>query len=170
MAESDTARRPAPVPARAGGRRAGVLSVDRRRLIGWAVVMPLIGGLVVFAVYPFIYLIFLSFSESNLGTLFRGWVGVENYTDSIGQAKFTSSLLRSIIFALMTTAGSVVLGVAVALLLDRAVKGRQILRTLILLPLMTPPITVAVMWQLLLMPKGAGSTASSWTWRSSASR
>jgi len=34
------------------------------------------------------------------------------------------------------------------------VKGRQILRTLILLPLMTPPITVAVMWQLLLMPKG----------------
>ena len=33
-------------------------------------------------------------------------------------------------------------------------KGGQILRTLILLPLMTPPITVAVMWQLLLMPKG----------------
>ena len=54
----------------------------------------------------------------------------------------------------MTTLVSVVLGVVVALLLDRAVKGGQILRTLILLPLMTPPITVAVMWQLLLMPKG----------------
>ncbi|MGF1624822.1 MAG: carbohydrate ABC transporter permease, partial [Alphaproteobacteria bacterium] len=37
---------------------------------------------------------------------------------------------------------------------DRAVKGRSLLRTLILLPLMTPPVTVAVMWQLLLMPAG----------------
>ena len=30
------------------GRRPGLLSLDRRRLIGWAVVMPLIGGLIVF--------------------------------------------------------------------------------------------------------------------------
>ena len=154
MAELDTAPQRTREGPQAGGRRAGAPALDRRRLIGWAVVMPLIGGLIVFAVYPFIYLIFLSFSESNLGTLFRGWVGVENYSDAIGQSKFTSSLLRSAIFALMTTAASCVLGVGVALLIDRAVKGRQILRTLILLPLMTPPITVAVMWQLLLMPKG----------------
>ena len=154
MADLDTApqrTRQGPPTSR---RWPGTGGIDRRRLIGWAVVMPLIGGLIVFAVYPFIYLIFLSFSDSNLGTLFRGWVGVEHYTDSINQAKFTSSLLRSIIFALMTTLASVILGVCVALLIDRAVKGRQILRTLILLPLMTPPITVAVMWQLLLMPKG----------------
>ncbi|MCY4405006.1 MAG: hypothetical protein OXC15_01450, partial [Rhodospirillaceae bacterium] len=116
----------------AGGRWARALTLDRRKMIGWAVVMPLIGGLIVFAVYPFIYLIFLSFSDSNLGTLFRGWVGGEHYTDAIGQAKFTSSLLRSAIFALMTTLASVILGVCVALLIDRAVKGRQILRTLIL--------------------------------------
>ena len=154
MAEPDTAPQRTLEGSHAAGRRARPYSLDRRRLIGWAVVMPLVGGLIVFAVYPFIYLIFLSFSDSNLGTLFRGWVGVEHYTDSIGQAKFTSSLVRSIVFALMTTAVSVVLGVVVALLLDRAVKGGQILRTLILLPLMTPPITVAVMWQLLLMPKG----------------
>ena len=154
MAESHTAPHHARAGPQASRRWAGTLTLDRRRLIGWAVVMPLIGGLIVFAVYPFIYLIFLSFSDSNLGTLFRGWVGVENYTDAIGQAKFTKSLLRSAIFALMTTLVSVVLGVVVALLLDRAVKGGQILRTLILLPLMTPPITVAVMWQLLLMPKG----------------
>ena len=107
MAELDTASRRTLEGSQAAGRWGGLLSLDRRKLIGWAVVMPLIGGLIVFAVYPLIYLIFLSFSDSNLGTLFRGWVGVENYTDAIGQAKFTKSLLRSIIFALMTTAGFV---------------------------------------------------------------
>ena len=108
MADLDTApqhTRQGPPTSR---RWPGTGGIDRRRLIGWAVVMPLIGGLIVFAVYPFIYLIFLSFSDSNLGTLFRGWVGVEHYTDSINQAKFTTSLLRSIIFALMTTLASVI--------------------------------------------------------------
>ena len=95
MAELDTASQRTLERSQAAGRRATTFALDRRRLIGWAVVMPLIGGLIVFAVYPFIYLIFLSFSDSNLGTLFRGWVGVENYTDAIGQSKFTRSLLRS---------------------------------------------------------------------------
>ena len=144
--------------ARAGSqerrRRAGAPSLDRRKLLAWAVAMPLICGLIVFAVYPLIYLVLLSFSDSSLGTPFRGWLGFENYGDSIGDSKFTASLLRSAVFALMTTLASLVLGVGVALLIDRAARGRQMLCTLVLLPLMTPPITVAVMWQLLLMPKG----------------
>ncbi len=116
--------------------------------------VPLIAGLCVFAVYPLVYLILLSFSESNLGTPFRGWVGWENYGDAINEAKFTASLARSTFFALLTTAVSIVLGIGVAYLVDKAVRARQVLRTLILLPLMTPPVTVAIMWQLLLMPKG----------------
>lgn len=116
--------------------------------------IPLIAGLGIFAVYPFIYLVLLSFSESNLGTPFRGWVGWDNYGDAFHEAKFTASLARSIFFALLTTAVSIVFGIGVAYLVDKAVRARQVLRTLILLPLMTPPVTVAIMWQLLLMPKG----------------
>lgn len=128
--------------------------LDRRRLVIWSLVAPLVLGLVVFAVYPFVYLVLLSFSQSNLGTLFRAWVGLENYADAIGNAKFTASLWRSSLFALVTTAVTIVLGMGVALLLDTAVRGRHLLRTLMLLPLLTPPITVGVMWQLLLMPTG----------------
>ncbi len=127
---------------------------DRRRLALWGLIAPLVLGLVVFAVYPFVYLVLLSFSKSNLGTLFQDWIGWANYADAVGDAKFTSSLFRSTVFALVTTVVTLVLGMAVALLLDTAVRGRQVLRTLMLLPLLTPPVTVAVMWQLLLMPKG----------------
>lgn len=126
----------------------------RPRFIAWAVTAPLLIGLIVFAVYPLIYLLLLSFSESNLGQPFRAWVGWENYQDALGEAKFTASLARSAFYALATTAAALLGGVLVAYLMDKAVRGRQLLRTLILLPLLTPPVTVAVMWQLLLMPKG----------------
>ncbi len=116
--------------------------------------MPMIVGIVVFAFYPFVYLILLSFSESNLGRTFQEWVGWENFSESLANTKFTGSVLRSVGFAFATTAIAMIVGVAVALLLDKAVRARDLIRTLMLLPLLTPPVTVAVMWQLILMPQG----------------
>ncbi|MGF1473988.1 MAG: carbohydrate ABC transporter permease [Geminicoccaceae bacterium] len=124
------------------------------RLLAWAIATPLLLGIIVFALYPFVYLILLSISDSNLGQVFREWVGGDNYADALTDDKYTASIGRSVGFALFTTALAMVLGLAVALLLDQAVRARNLLRTLILLPLLTPPVTVAVMWQLLLTPHG----------------
>jgi multiple sugar transport system permease protein len=115
---------------------------------------PLIVGLGVFAIYPFIYLLGLAFTESNLIEPFQKWVGTENFQDALGDPRFVGSLGRSVLLAFLSTATAMVLGVAVALLLDKAVKARDLIRTLILLPLLTPPVTAAIMWQLLLMPQG----------------
>lgn len=127
---------------------------DRRRLVAWAVALPLLLGLLVFAVYPFVYLLALAASQSNLGSPFRAWVGWKNVANAVGDAKFTAALVRSVAYALVTTAAALLLGLGVALLLDRAVRARALLRTLMLLPLLTPPVTVGIVWQLLLMPKG----------------
>ncbi|MFO1070537.1 MAG: sugar ABC transporter permease [Geminicoccaceae bacterium] len=127
---------------------------DRRRLVAWAFALPLLVGLIAFAVYPTVYLLFLSFSQSTLGAPFKAWVGWKNYATSLTDTKFTDSLWRSVGLALLTTGLAVGLGLAVALLLDAAVRARALLRTLILLPLLTPPVTVGIVWQLMLMPKG----------------
>ena len=58
-----------------------------RRFVAWGMVVPLVAGLTVFTVYPFIYLALLSFSDSNLGSPFRGWVGFEHYGDAFGEAR-----------------------------------------------------------------------------------
>lgn len=157
-------------PARAPRRnRTGVIKpgISGRHIVAWAVVAPMVVGLIAFAVYPFFYLIILSlldanlaapflfdFSEKSMGYIAKNFAGLENFGDSLGDDKFTGSLWRSVVYALATTAGALVLGIAVAMLVDKAVRGRDLLRTLILLPLMTPPVTIAVMWQLLLMPAG----------------
>lgn len=125
-----------------------------RRRIAWLMALPMVIGIIVFAVYPFVYLVLLSFSESNLGRAFQDWVGWSNYADTISNTKFTSSVARSVGFSFAATTAAMCVGVGVALLLDMAVRARDLIRTLILLPLLTPPVTVAVMWQLILMPQG----------------
>jgi multiple sugar transport system permease protein len=132
----------------------GKAAYDRRRLVAWAFALPLLLGLLLFAVYPFVYLILLAFSQSNLARAFRAWVGWKNFASALADERYTASLGRSVLYALMTTAGAMLLGLGAALLLDRAVKARQLLRTLMLLPLLTPPVTVGIIWQLVLMPKG----------------
>lgn len=124
------------------------------RLGPWALAAPTVLSVLVFAVYPLVYLVLLALSESNLGQPFRAWVGMQNITDALGDALVRDSLVHGAVFAVATTVLSVLLGVAIALLLDSSVRDGRVLRTLLLLPLMTPPITVAVAWRLLFEPSG----------------
>jgi multiple sugar transport system permease protein len=111
-------------------------------------------GLLLFALYPFIYLIALSFSKSLLGQTFQEWIGFSNFRTAFRDSVFTDSLIRSIVFAIPVSLIELVLGVGIAILLQGAVRGGHVVRTLILLPLMTPPIMVATAWKLIFNPTG----------------
>lgn len=126
----------------------------RRELTPRLLVLPMVLGLAVFALYPFVYLIALSISESLLGQTFQQWVGLDNFRTAFRDDVFTGSLVRSILFAFPVSLIELVLGVGIALLLQGAVRGGHIIRTLILLPLMTPPIIVATAWKLIYNPTG----------------
>lgn len=139
------------VIAKKRGRGGGVL---RDRLAPRLLVVPLVVALLVFAVYPAAYLLALSLSESILGQPFRSWVGLENFVRAAGDSVVLSSLGRSVLFAVPVSLLQMVFGVAVALLLDASVRRGDLVRALILLPLMTPPVMAAVVWRLLLAPVG----------------
>ena len=115
---------------------------------------PLVLGLTIFAIYPFVFLLFLSFSDSTLATQFRGWVGWDNFIWSLEGTDFASSTMRTIIFAVLVSALQLCLGFAVAWLLYTSFQQKKFVRALILLPLMTPPVAVGVTWKLLLSSNG----------------
>jgi multiple sugar transport system permease protein len=125
-----------------------------QRYVPALLVSPMVLGLLVFAVYPLIYLLILSSSESLLGKPFQAWIGLENYRAAFADQTFLASLIRSIAFALPVTVAELILGLAIAVLLQHTIRGGHIVRTLILLPLMTPPVMVAVAWKLILSPVG----------------
>jgi len=128
--------------------------IHNRRLIAWLFVLPMVLGLLAFALYPFLYLIVLSASESQLGDPFQEWIGLENYSTALKDAVFIDSLRRSVVFAIPVSMIELLAGVVIALLVNGSLRGGHIIRTLILLPLITPPIMVATAWKLIFNPTG----------------
>ncbi len=127
-----------------------------RQRAAFILLVPLVVGLVVFAIYPAIYLVALSLTKSTLGQPFKSWVWGSNYLWAGGGdgGVFLTSLLRSAVFALTVTGLELVAGTALALLLLKPRRGDSLIRGSILLPLMTPPVLVGTAWKLMLAPAG----------------
>jgi multiple sugar transport system permease protein len=104
-------------------------------------------------VYPAAYLALTSISKSTMGRSFISWVGLNNFGLAL-QSDFAWSLMRTALFAVPTSLVQLILGVGIAVLLNSNTRFRSFARTLLLLPLMSPPVMVGVAWKVMLHPTG----------------
>jgi multiple sugar transport system permease protein len=141
-------QRPA-APARRG---------DAGRRVPWWLAVPAAVSLAVTGAYPAVAGIALAFTDSSLARPLREVVGYQNFLAAAESVAFAGSLLRSALFAALATAIAVLAGVAGALALHA--RGGQFgsLGAVLLLPMVTPPVSVGVAWKLLLAPVGGGLT------------
>ena len=109
--------------------------------------------------FPFAYTVALSLTQSTLGEPFAHWAGLDNFSTTLTTQAFTGSLVRTIVFAVSTAVLEIVLGILIALVLQARGAGLGVIGTILLLPMVTPPIMVGVAWQMLLAPAGGGLTA-----------
>lgn len=119
-----------------------------------AFVTPGVLSLLVLGAYPLVYIALAAFSESSLGKPFQAWVGTANFAEALTNSDVTASLVRNVGYALGVGIASTVLGVATAVALFRAARAGSLVRTLLLLPLITPPVVVGVLWKLIFNPSG----------------
>jgi multiple sugar transport system permease protein len=124
-----------------------------RRRAGALLLLPLIFSVLFFAAYPAAYLALTSISKSTMGRPFISWVGLNNFV-SAWQSDFLWSLMRTVLFAIPTSLVQLAVGIAIAVLLNAKVRFRTLSRTLLLLPLMSPPVMVGVAWKVMLHPTG----------------
>jgi len=103
-------------------------------------------------IYPLIYSISRSFTDFNLGISEINFVGIRNYIKAFEDIRFLQSLRTTIIFSIGTTIGGLVLGYGTALLLQHNLMGRKVLTVLLIVPMMTTPIVVGIIWMLLFQP------------------
>src|SRR2546425_1567106 len=78
------------------------------------------------------------------------WVGLGNYLEILRDEEFWDSLWKGTVYAVSTTALQLVLGVAMALVLHQAFRGRTAVRALVLFPYMIPTIVAVIVWRWLL--------------------
>lgn len=118
----------------------------------WAMALPTIIILLIFSLYPFFYMLHMSFTRSSLGRPFQGWVDLQNYRNALADQVFTNSIVNTLIFGFTVTIAEVIIGFMLALFFYRSVSAGRYLRTLALLPFIAPPVAVAMIWRLIYNP------------------
>lgn len=117
-------------------------------------IAPVVLALAVTTLYPTVFLLGLAFSKSTLGKPFRGFVGIKHFATALQDPVFLSAIGRSVAYAFSTSLLQLAFGFLIALLFTSLLKGGRFLMSLVLLPLMTPPVMVGIAWKLIFAPAG----------------
>ena len=115
-------------------------------------VMPLIIFLVSMVAFPLIYTVYLSFTDWTMGTAAPKVVGFSNYKDILTDRRFWAATKNTLVIAFGSVIVETILGIALALLLNRKFKGENLVKTLFLLPMVATPIAIGMVWQLIYEP------------------
>lgn len=114
---------------------------------------PAIIVTIALVVIPTCYAIWISLTDWNLTSgKSRSFIGIQNYVDLFYDTRFWSSMARTLVFAISTLALNVVLGFALALLLNRRLPGKALFRTLLIVPQVVTPVVVGLTWRFMYDP------------------
>lgn len=123
---------------------------DRRKNFSIFMLPSLVVMALVLAV-PMFYSLTTSFFDTNLKTKGLGsFVGLDNYIRVLQDKYFIDSALTTVIFTVGVVFFEFILGLAIALLLNNEIKGKNIFFSIIIVPMMITPIAVGLTWRLLL--------------------
>jgi multiple sugar transport system permease protein len=119
----------------------------REQRIGWWLIVPALLVLLLVFAYPIGRAFWLSLFEQNLGTeLTAQFNGLGNYARLLGDGRFWRSLWNTSIFTVVSIVLELVLGMAIALVLDKNFRGRGLVRTAALIPWALPTAVMGLAW------------------------
>lgn len=126
----------------------GFLESDDASLL---LVLPGLFAFMAFMFFPIAYLVYLSVTNADAANLFQGKeiiVGFANYGQVLSSPRFWDSMFSTWLFVVTSVVLKVCLGLGVALVLTSPwVKGKRVLRSLIIIPMATPSIFEVTVWR-----------------------
>jgi len=116
-----------------------------RKGIGWFIPsLVLIGGVLL---YPALRTFALSFYHMDLATSFHAeFAGLSNFARLFSDSRFHGSLRMTALFTATTVAIEFAAGLALALCMDKWMRGQDVVRTILLIPWTLPTAVIAVLW------------------------
>ena len=125
------------------------------RLTPYMFLAPAAAVMVIALLYPIGYMVYASFLDWNPSQRIgeADFIGLRNYVNLWNSDSFWESFWVTIRFAGLVVTIEMVIGVGLALLLDRQLRGMAALRTIFILPMMIAPIVVGLMWRYMYHPQ-----------------
>ncbi|WP_246093942.1 MULTISPECIES: carbohydrate ABC transporter permease [Mesorhizobium] len=131
----------------------GLAARGREWRTGWAFALP---GLLLLAIvmgFPLAYACILSISSMTLiKPQLLPLVGFKNFASMIGDSLFWNALWLTVRYSAVTVVGEFVIGLGIALMLNRTVRMKPVYFAVLTIPMAMSPISVALIWRMLLQP------------------
>ena len=116
----------------------------KHNMIGFLFVLPAIIFIVLFVIYPVAYNVWLSFTNSILTKNTYRFIGLQNYEKMFTNRLFGKYFWNTCVWTFWSVLGQIVLGLGIALLISKPMKGGTLLRSFLLIPYVVPAITLAL--------------------------
>lgn len=136
-----------------GRRRRRRTLASRNRFAGWGFAAPGLVLLLLVVVVPLVLAVLLAFSSYTfLHTNLTPFTGLTNIMESVRDPYFWHSLWLTVGYSGVTVTGEIVLGMAIALLLNQHLRWKGIYYAILTIPMAMSPVSVALIWHMLLQP------------------
>ena len=122
-------------------------------ILAYLFVTPVLILVGIIFIYPTLFNIYISLHEWNWSTpldIPKPFIGLQNYLLLINSSRFLNSLKISVLLVIFAVSVEYVLGLGLALVLNKQFKGRSFFRALFIIPMMLAPIVIAIQWRYLI--------------------
>src|SRR4051794_28447866 len=119
----------------------------RREWSAYLMLSPWLALFAVFIVFSIGFSVYISFHQWDILNPAKPWVGLDNYDRLKDDPYFRKALYNTFIYTVFSVPLTMAGGLAVALLLNQALRGQAIFRTAFFLPVITPLVVAALVWK-----------------------
>lgn len=143
------------------------LRSDRR--LAWGLVAPALVTVGAVAIFPLVWTVWESLHRHDLRMpwLGRPFVGLANYGEVLADGRFWQALGHTFLFTAATVSLELLLGLALALAMNRAFRGRGLVRAAVLVPWALPTVVAGLLWRFLFDSQAGIAGEISWFTRAS---
>lgn len=124
------------------------------RRLKWAMLTPALLFVGLMIVFPLAFTLDLSLTDAfGAVNADKAYIGLRNFTEALGDTRrFWPAARRTLIFTVGAVLLETVLGLALAMLMRKSFRGMRWVRTVLIIPLLTTPVAIGILWLLILDP------------------
>jgi multiple sugar transport system permease protein len=117
----------------------------------WLFPLPALLALLILIVLPVLANFVISLHDWFIGRP-PTFIGLENFSEALGDRRFWNGIRNTFYFTGLAVPLQLLIGLAIAVLFNREMPGKGLIRTIILLPMVATPVAIALIWALMFNP------------------
>ena len=118
---------------------------QRDQLVGYAMISPILFGILFFSVIPIVFSIFISFTSWNMMSPWE-WIGFQNYVTMFNDRMLGIVWRNTFTFVIIAIPGSIIMGMILAMAVSAGIRAAPFYRTIFFLPNITTTVAIVIVW------------------------